>query len=202
MNALSVVLVLALVVARGLVPAAASPGDPVTLRGTLAWPAILANEPFLVLRADDGRFYSADVTAAQPRGNTALRAGDRISFVGVEGARPHEVTVTGWGPEEPTAPPAGRDAAASPRTESGAPPPPAPANERPWERVHGTVQSVSGHTIVVRRDDGQRVDVDVSRLDGTMATQVRPGQVVTVFGSTEPGRPFTAVGLVHSEPGN
>jgi hypothetical protein len=96
MNALSFVLVLALVVARGLVPADANPGDPVTLRGTLAWPAILANEPFLVLRADNGRFYYADVTAAQPRGNTALRAGDRISFVGVEGARPHEVTVTGY----------------------------------------------------------------------------------------------------------
>ncbi len=183
-------LALVLVLAGGLVAVWANPGDPVTIRGTLAWPAILANEPFVVVRSDDGRFYYADVTAAQRRGDGAVRAGDRISFVGVEGPRPHEVAVTALGSEE---------SAASPRTEPVAPPAPRPADERPWERVRGTVQSVSGHTLVVQRDDGQRIDVDVSRLDGAVAREVRPGQVVTVFGTTEDGKPFTAVGFIRAE---
>jgi hypothetical protein len=147
-----VALALVLVLVGSVVAVCANPGDPVTMRGTLAWPAVLANEPFVVVRSDDGRFYYADVTAAQRRANTALRAGDRISFVGVPGSRTHEVVVMALGREESAgsdAPPAGGDAAASPRTEPGAPPAPRPADERPWERVHGTVQSVSGHTLVV-----------------------------------------------------
>ncbi|OLC58200.1 MAG: hypothetical protein AUH76_17700 [Candidatus Rokubacteria bacterium 13_1_40CM_4_67_11] len=67
--------------------------------------------------------------------------------------------------------------------------------------MRGTVQSVSGHTLVIRRDDGQQVDIDVSRFDGTMARDIRPGEVVTVFGTAENGKPFTAVGFVRTEPG-
>src|SRR5262249_51280987 len=189
----------------------ANPGDAVAVRGILSWPAILANEPFLVLRTDDGHFYYADVPAAQRRGTVALRAGNRIALVGKEGARPHELTVTALGPDESavsaapsTSPVPGE--AASPPTDSLAPPPaPAttgpPTRERPLERVRGKVQSVSGHTLVVQRDDGQQVNIDVSRLDGTVAREIRPGEVVTVFGTTEAGRPFTAVGFVRIEPG-
>jgi len=226
MKALLVALALLLVGGVGTI--SANPGDAVAVRGTLAWPAILANEPFVVVRADDGRFYYADVTAAQRRGTVALQAGSRIALFGAEGARPHELTVTALGPDDsaasaappaatpPTpapsipAPPSSKSPvpgeAASPRTDSVAPPPPATStpttNERPLERVRGTVQSVSGHTLVVRRDDGQQVKIDVSRLDGTVARDVRPGEVITVFGMAEAGQLFTAVGFVRTEPGS
>jgi hypothetical protein len=223
MKALPVVLALLLVSGSGVVWG--NPGDAVAVRGTLAWPAILANEPFLVLRGDNGAFYYADVTAAQRRGTVALRAGSRIALVGTEGARPHELTVTALGPDDsavsaappiaapapstPTPSPAPSSSvspvpgeAASPRTDSVAPPPAIepPTSAAPLERVRGTAQSVSGHTLVVRRDDGQRVNIDVSRLDGTVARDVRAGDVVTVFGTAEAGKPFTAVGFVRTEP--
>ena len=43
--------------------------------------------------------------------------------------------------------------------------------------------------------------IDVSRFDGTMARDIRPGEVVTVFGTAENGKPFTAVGFDRTEPG-
>jgi len=209
MKILRVALAPVLVLIGGVVTVWANPGDAVAVRGILAWPAILANEPFLVVRADNGRFYYADVTAAERRGTAALRAGNRVAIVGTEGARPHELTAMALGPDaaavssEPpstsAAPPVPGEAAASPRTDSTAPP--ARITSRQWERVRGTVQSVSGHTLVIRRDDGQQVDIDVSRFDGTMARDIRPGEVVTVFGTAENGKPFTAVGFVRTEPG-
>jgi len=211
MKALHVALALVLVLVGGLVTVWANPGDAVAVRGTLAWPAILANEPFVVVRSDDGRFFYVDVTAARG-GNAALRTGDRITVAGVEGPRPYELAATALGPGDTAvsaaqppgspAPPVAGDAAASPRTDSVAPPAPQPTTERQWERVHGTVQSVSGHTLVVRRDDGQEVNIDVSRLDGTVAREVRRREVVTVFGTAEQGKPFTAVGFVRTAPAN
>src|SRR5262249_25000407 len=123
-----------LVLIGGAVSVWANPGDAVAVPGILAWPALRANEPFLVVRADKGRFYYTDVTAAERRGTAALRAGNRVAVVGTEGARPHELTATALGPDadavwsEPpdTSAPSlvSGEAAAAPRTDSTAPPPP------------------------------------------------------------------------------
>jgi len=204
------VLALLVLLTVGLVAASAKPGDPIAVRGTLAWPAALANEPFVLVQADDGRVFYVDVTAAQRRGKTGLRAGERVSFTGVEGGRPYETAAVILGSDETAfvpLPSTTTDPAASPRTESLAPPvPPAAAppaaGASPYERILGTVQSFSGHTLILRREDGQTVDVDVSRLDGRMAREVRPGQRVMVFGTTEGGRRLTAVGFIISEPGS
>jgi hypothetical protein len=77
------------------VPAAAAPGDPRALRGTLEWPAALSAEPFIVVRAEDGRLYYADVARAQR--TSAGSISGRISLVGVEGVQPHEVSAVAVG---------------------------------------------------------------------------------------------------------
>ncbi len=69
-----------------------------------------------------------------------------------------------------------------------------------WERIDGTVHSVSGRTLVLRRPDGGTVSVNVAQL-GSPASDLRPGHAVTVYAVREPGRAPTAVGLVRSEPG-
>src|SRR3989442_9296388 len=66
MKILRVALAPVLVLIGGVVTVWANPGDSVAVRGILAWPPILANEPFLVLRAHNRRFYYADVTPAEP----------------------------------------------------------------------------------------------------------------------------------------
>ncbi len=72
-------------------PAFAAPGDPRLVQGTLEWPATLAREPVVIVRGDDGRVYFCDVTDARQRAE-GLRAGGRVSVLGLEAARPHELT--------------------------------------------------------------------------------------------------------------
>jgi hypothetical protein len=74
------------------IPAFAGSGDPRLLQGVIEWPATLAGEPVVIVRGDDGRVYSVDVAGAVRHGSTALRSGGRVAFLGLEGARPHEIT--------------------------------------------------------------------------------------------------------------
>jgi hypothetical protein len=66
-----------------LVPivAAASPGDPRVVQGTLVWLPGTSGEPFVIVRADDGKHFVVDLSAAQSRGQVGV--GDRVSVVGV-----------------------------------------------------------------------------------------------------------------------
>lgn len=72
-------------------PAFAAPGDPRLVQGTLEWPATLTREPVVIVRGDDGRVYLCDVTDVRHRAD-GLRAGGRVSVLGLEAARPHELT--------------------------------------------------------------------------------------------------------------
>ncbi|MCL6640446.1 MAG: hypothetical protein K6T92_03630 [Candidatus Rokubacteria bacterium] len=194
-------LLVAWFVGSGLADAA--PGDPVALRGTLAWPPALAAEPFVVVRADDGRFYYVDVARADRRGGQGLRAGERLSLLGVEGSRPWEIgaVAVAAGDAALVVPPAPSEPAASPPTEGVATAPPRRAEPRPWERIDGTIQSVSGRTVVVRRADGRTVRVDVARLALNRSRDLAPGTRVTLFTVVEEGGQPTAVGLVRSDTG-
>jgi hypothetical protein len=193
-------LALALVIA--IAPAApAAPGDPVALRGTLAWPPSLDGEPFAVVRGDDGRLVYADLSAAQRQGR--ITAGDRISLLGVEGGKAHEVAAVAIGPGDavlasmpavgPMATPAGPSAPDTPA------PPAAPAvEERPSVRLEGTLLSIAERAITVRTDAGRTVDIDVSKLGTNVLRGVTPGERVTVFAVTEPDQTLSAVGFIHS----
>jgi len=73
-------------------PALAAPGDPRFLQGTVEWPAALTGEPVIIVRGDDGRVYSADVSGARRHGSDVLKVGGRVALLVLEGARPHDVT--------------------------------------------------------------------------------------------------------------
>ena len=104
-------------------PALAAPGDPRVLRGNLEWPPSLSAEPFIVMRADDGGVYYADVSGARRMSAAAITGA--ISIVGIEGNQPHEVAavVVGAGdsaltfvtPPVPTQPNAAPPPASLPR---------------------------------------------------------------------------------------
>ena len=195
-----------------IVPAVthAKPGDPRVVQGTLVWSPGSAGEPFVVVRADDGKYYVADLSAAQSRGN--INVGDRISVVGVEGARPFEVAtaVIGAGdsalsvpsPAPATeSPTAAASPSASPPTMTPPGPPAAPATDRTWRQIDGKVQSVSKMQLTLRDATGGTVSVDVSRLTGDLAGVVQAGDDVTVFVTAADGDDrLVAVGFVHADP--
>ena len=73
-------------------PVLAAPGDPRLIQGTIEWPVALASEPVMIVRGDDGRVYSVDVSGAVRHGNVALRGGGRVALLGLEAAKSHELT--------------------------------------------------------------------------------------------------------------
>jgi len=75
--------------------ARAGSGDPRLINGVVEWPAAVTNEPFVIVRGDDGVVYSVGIAAARREG--AITAGGRISVLGLEGRGPHEITAVGVG---------------------------------------------------------------------------------------------------------
>ncbi len=204
----AVVIALALAIVPSITHA--NPGDPRVVQGTLVWSPGAAAEPFVIVRADDGKYYVAGLSAAQSRGT--INVGDRISVVGVEGARPFEVAtaVIGAGDSALSAPlpapatgspAAAASPSASPPTMTSPGPPAAPATERTWRQIDGKVQSVSKTELTLRDATGGAVSVDVSRLTGDLASVVQAGDEVTVFVTAAEGVDrLVAVGFVHAEP--
>src|SRR2546428_12231749 len=97
--------IVALMVVFGFAsPAQAAPGDPRLVQGVLEWPAKLTVEPFVVIRADDGRWYYAEVKAAKRFESGPLSAGGRVTVLGTEAARPHEIAAIAFRSGDPAAP--------------------------------------------------------------------------------------------------
>ena len=75
----------------------AAPGDPRLVQGSLEWPSTLSTEPFVVIRGEDGRLYYTDISRAQRRAASSVTAGSRVTALGVEGNRPHELAAIVFG---------------------------------------------------------------------------------------------------------
>jgi hypothetical protein len=180
----------------------AGAGDPRVVQGTLAWSAGADGTPFVIVRGDDGRHYVADLSTAQRRGERPIVVGDRVSVVGVEGARPWEVStvVVGLGDAALVGAPPPPAAAATPpaATAPGTPQRATPA-DRPWQRIQGTVDSMAGNTLRLRGPDGRNVTVDLSQLRGNTASGLRRGDRATVFVVSGEDQRLVAVGFVQTE---
>jgi hypothetical protein len=85
-------------------PAVGGPGDLTLIQGKLEWPSALSgNEPFIVVRGDDGHAYYADVVAARRYVQGGLSAGSQTALLGLEGLKPHEIVVVALGSGDATA---------------------------------------------------------------------------------------------------
>jgi hypothetical protein len=108
--------------------AGADPGDPRLVSGVLEWPVVATSTPstpFVIIRGDNDVLYYVSVAAARRAG--AVKAGARVSVLGIEGPNAHEIRAVGMG-SGPTADAALADLQAAP-----APPAvvPAPAGATP-----------------------------------------------------------------------
>src|SRR5438093_11960877 len=97
MKAFVVLLTVAFVLVAHVV-AVAGPGDPRLVTGVLEWPRTVTNEPFIVVRGDDGVLYYVGIAAA--RRDAALAAGARVAVLGLEGRTAHEISALGVGAGE------------------------------------------------------------------------------------------------------
>lgn len=83
------------VVLAACAAAFAGPGDPRLVNGVLEWPRAVTNEPFIVVRGDDGALYYVTIAAA--RREATLGAGGRVAVLGLEGRTAHEISALGIG---------------------------------------------------------------------------------------------------------
>ena len=172
--------------------AAAAPGDPRLLKGTLEWPATLAMESIAVIRGDDGVLYYVDATTAERLGAPIT---GRVSVVGIEGMKAQELSavIIGGGDsaltslETPSIP---GDVAASPRTDS---------SDDLW-RVQGKVRAVTIADIIVETPQGQSVRVDASKLSPWTRQTLRPGDEVKLYGVPQADRRLVANGFIQLMP--
>lgn len=105
--------------------AGADPGDPRLVSGVLEWPVVATSTPFVIIRGDNGVLYYVSVAAARRAG--AVKAGARVSVLGIEGPTAHEIRAVGMG-SGPTADAALADLQAAPAPSAVAP---APAGATP-----------------------------------------------------------------------
>jgi hypothetical protein len=174
--------------------AAAAPGDPRVLRGTLEWPANLSTEPMAVVRGDDGGLYYVDASSTERLGAPIT---GRVSIVGIEGMKPQEVSavVIGGGDsalgalESPRLP-GSSEVSASPQTESV---------DDMW-KVQGKVRAVSLGDIVVETPQGQSVRIDASKLSPWTKQTLRPGDEIRLFGIPQADRRLVANGFIQLMP--
>jgi len=193
-------------------------------------PALSSGETFIVIRGDDGRVYYADVMAAQRHVQGALSAGSLISLLGLEGTQPHEIIAVALGsgdaaalslalaqatptiPPPPLPPPSTAPAAVVPPapTAGSAAVPPVRPEEKPIARgeegrwvtitLRGSVYEVAGQNLFLKRDDGRMFMIDISKLDPSTASRLRPGSSVTVV-AVPVGNKFQATGVIEPETG-
>ena len=100
--------------------AGADPGDPRLVSGVLEWPVVATSTPFVIIRGDNGVLYYVSVAAARRAG--AVKAGARVSVLGIEGPNAHEIRAVGMG-SGPTAEAALADLQAAPAPPAVAPAP-------------------------------------------------------------------------------
>jgi hypothetical protein len=172
--------------------AAAAPGDPRLLKGTLEWPATLATESIAVIRGDDGTLYYVEASAAERLGAPIT---GRVSVVGIEGMKPQELSavIIGGGDSALTSvetPSIRGEVAASPRTDS---------SDDLW-RVQGKVRAVTIADIIVETPQGQSVRVDASKLSPWTRQTLRPGDEIKLYGVPQADQRLVANGFIQLMP--
>jgi hypothetical protein len=140
-------------------------------------------------KADDGRTLAVDMSKVGPSVQQALTANEGATLVGFAGAQPNQFSAQYIQQDSSDPARGGKVAgqAAAPAAAPAATPaqPSAaakPADDKSWQRIHGTVASNSGTTLTLKTADGQTVNVDTSKVDAGVRSHVAAGEGVTVIG--------------------
>jgi preprotein translocase subunit YajC len=116
-------------------------------------------------KTDDGRTLSVDATKVSAEIRNALKPGAGVTLVGFAGAKPtqftaHYIEQDGSASQSPSA----------------------SVDEKSWQRIHGTVSSISGTTLSMKADDGRDLKVDMKEIGEPIRKSLGTGDKVLVTG--------------------
>ena len=125
----------------------------------------------LTFRSDDGRVLTVDMTAVGQEIQQALAPGMGVTITGSAGASPTQMTAQ-YIQQDSSDPSRGGTIVGQPTAQPSA----------DWQKVHGTVQSVSGTTLMMKADDGRELTVDMSAVGENIQQALQQGMGVTLAG--------------------
>lgn len=124
----------------------------------------------LTFKADDGRTLTVDMSEVSKSVQGALTANEGATLVGFPGTKPNEFRAR-YIAQDNAGPAKG---SASTGTTGG--------DEKAWQRIHGTVQSIQGTTLTLKADDGRTLTVDMGRVTQSVQNALTKGEGVLVVG--------------------
>ena len=128
----------------------------------------------LTLKADDGHVLTVDMSAVGQNIQQALTPGMGVTITGSTGASANQMTAQ-YIQQDSSDPSRGGGVVGQPAAG-----PTQPSGD--WQKVHGTVQSVSGTTLMMKADDGRELTVDMSAVGQNIQQALQQGMGVTLAG--------------------
>jgi hypothetical protein len=149
---------------------------------------VSTNGSTMQFKADDGRTLTVDMSKVGANVQHALTANEGATLIGAAGAQANQFTAQYI--QQDSSDPArggkivGQTPAPAATTTTPAPAATAgkPADNKAWQRIHGKVVTSSGTTLSLKTPDGQTLNVDTTKVDAGVRSNVKAGEDVTVIG--------------------
>ena len=137
----------------------------------------------VTFKADDGRTLSVDASQVSSEIRGALTTDEGATLIGFAGSDATKFTAR-YIQQDSSDPSRGGTVAGQSSAGSTASPSamPGPVDEKAWQRIHGTVNSVSGTTLTLKADDGRNLNVDMKEVGEGIRQSLATGEKVTVIG--------------------
>ena len=137
----------------------------------------------VTFKADDGRTLNVDASQVSSEIRGALTQNEGATLIGFAGSDATKFTAR-YIQQDSSDPSRGGTVAGQSSAGSTASPSamPGPVDEKAWQRIHGTVNSVSGTTLTLKADDGRNLNVDMKEVGEGIRQSLATGEKVTVIG--------------------
>jgi hypothetical protein len=155
----------------------------------------------LTFRADDGRTLTVDMSQVNASVQKGLTPGEGATVVGFPGAQGNQFTARYIQQDSSDPARGGRVVGQTTPAPATAAAPKTPVDEKAWQRIHGTVQSVSGNRLTLKTDDGRTLNVDMASVNDAVRKALTPGEGVTVVGHLRGDQNTVAAQFIQQDSG-
>jgi outer membrane lipoprotein SlyB len=137
----------------------------------------------VTVKTDDGRTLTVDASRVSNEIRGALTRDEGVTLIGFAGSDATKFRARYI--QQDSSDPSHGGTAGQPPAGSTAQPSaavPGTVDEKAWQRIHGTVNSLSGTTLTLKADDGRNLNVDTKEVGEAVRQSLTTGEKVTVIG--------------------
>ena len=133
----------------------------------------------VTVKTDDGRTLTVDASQVSADVRGALQPSAGVTLIGFSGSEASKFTARFIQQDSSDTSRGGTVVGQAPAASAS---PSAAADDKAWQRIHGTVSSVSGNTLSLKADDGRVINVDMQAVGAQVRSSLASGEGVTVIG--------------------